>query len=182
MHGGIATPAEADLRQAILTACNTRRWAKLGYQSLTDWVDKEWDLDMLRPAERKAVGDGLRMVGVSASDIDKVLRVSYEALRRGTWEAEGMTCVYVIGSREFRPVKIGKGDPKKRLGEFQVGNPFPLEVLWATPGGVRLEKALHARFQPEAHRGEWFDFEGRDAVALVAAAVAEIAPQLGCCP
>ncbi len=79
--------------------------------------------------------------------------------------------VYLIGSPLARPVKIGvSDDPAARLADLQVGSPVPLLILWQTPGGQRLESALHAYFAPYRLHGEWFDFDEENPVALVATA------------
>ncbi|MDH6489698.1 GIY-YIG nuclease family protein [Streptomyces sp. SAI-127] len=121
-------------------------------------------------------GGGMPMVDIAAT-----LRVNRQRLpalipargRRGTPYSAG---VYVIGSPQFRPVKIGKGNPAERLAELQTGNPFPLVILWTGPGELALEQALHARFAAYRVRGEWFEFPAdQDPVAAVAQAAQELA-------
>jgi hypothetical protein len=85
--------------------------------------------------------------------------------------------VYVIGSPSSRLVKIGRTkNLKKRFGDIQRMSPAPLEVLWSTPGGHKLEQALHERFRTQRSHGEWFDFGTTDAVKAVAQAVDELQP------
>lgn len=79
--------------------------------------------------------------------------------------------VYLVGSPAVRPVKIGVSDnPEARLADLQVGSPVPLLLLWRTPGGQRLESALHDYFAPYRLHGEWFDFGEENPAALVATA------------
>lgn len=65
--------------------------------------------------------------------------------------------VYVIGSEESPLAKIGvTDDTSRRLREIQSMSPVPLRVLWKTPGGRQLEKALHGYFRAFRQHGEWF--------------------------
>jgi hypothetical protein len=85
------------------------------------------------------------------------------------------TCVYVIGSPEFRAVKVGYGFPEERLSSFQTGSPFALELLETFPGGRDLEWALHESFGRYRIRGEWFEFpEGRDVLSVIRAEYEQI--------
>ncbi|MDC2951050.1 GIY-YIG nuclease family protein [Streptomyces heilongjiangensis] len=84
--------------------------------------------------------------------------------RSGRW-------VYLIGSPDTRPVKIGvSNDPTARLADLQTGSAARLMILWQTPGGQALESALHAYFAPYRTHGEWFDFGEENPAALVATA------------
>jgi hypothetical protein len=83
--------------------------------------------------------------------------------------------VYLIGSYDVRPVKIGVSEnPEKRLKSLSTGSPVPLQLLWSAPGGAALEAALHEYFQPYRVYGEWFDFGDEDPVQLVVAAAARM--------
>lgn len=65
--------------------------------------------------------------------------------------------VYVIGSEESPLTKIGvTDDTSRRLREIQSMSPVPLQVLWKTPGGRPLERALHRYFHWARQHGEWF--------------------------
>lgn len=65
--------------------------------------------------------------------------------------------VYFIQSGVNGPIKIGKAiNPESRLAELQVGSPFALRLIGATPGDVSAEHALHVRFREDHIRGEWF--------------------------
>lgn len=79
--------------------------------------------------------------------------------------------VYLIGSQQARPVKIGVAkDAESRLTELQIGSPLPLHLIWKTRGGRSLERALHERFTPYRIHGEWFDFGDENPAAVVASA------------
>ncbi|WP_141704487.1 GIY-YIG nuclease family protein [Planobispora rosea] len=81
--------------------------------------------------------------------------------------------LYLIGSDEVRPVKIGVSfNPDKRLEELQVGSPVILRMLWKAPGGRDMERALHACFRSYWKHGEWFDFGDENPVAIVAGTAA----------
>ncbi|MFD9517658.1 GIY-YIG nuclease family protein [Streptomyces sp. NPDC059979] len=85
----------------------------------------------------------------------------------------GQPWVYLIGSDEVRPVKIGiSGRPESRLVDMQVGSPVLLRLLWKTPGSYEMEQALHSSFRAFHRHGEWFDFGDEDPVAVVAATAA----------
>lgn len=78
---------------------------------------------------------------------------------------------YAIADPSMHHVKIGcSSDPRARLRGLQTGWPGLLEILWVAPGGGALEVHLHEHFRDRRVRGEWFDFAGVDAVALIAAA------------
>jgi hypothetical protein len=85
------------------------------------------------------------------------------------------TWVYLIGSPQARPVKIGSSfDPDSRLADLQVGSPVPLHVLWKTQGPRALEKSLHEYFAPYRSHGGWFDFGEEEPLPLVIAAAARM--------
>jgi hypothetical protein len=88
--------------------------------------------------------------------------------------------VYAFGSKMTTRIKIGTSiDVNVRLGQIQGMCPFPLSVLWTTPGDHRLEDALHKRFEPLRVHGEWFDFAGvEDPVGEIAAAAEEESARL----
>lgn len=180
MNDSTAARTDESCWQEIINAHNTRLRARLGYATWADYLAGEWELSALSPSQLQAISRALRVVGVPGSEVHAMLAVPTQKACIGAEARTVSTQVYLIGSEEFRPVKIGMGNAKKRLCEFQVGNPFPLEILWTTPGGVRLEQALHARFQPYRDSGEWFEFpEGEDPVRLVSDAAADIVPGLG---
>lgn len=75
--------------------------------------------------------------------------------------------VYLI-SEPGGLVKIGcAGNPKGRRSSLQSGNPSRLILEWQTLGNRALESALHVEFSQFRVTGEWFDFQGEDAIALV---------------
>lgn len=82
--------------------------------------------------------------------------------------------VYLIGSRQARPVKIGTTiRTTKRLNDIQAMSPVPLEVLFEHPGEYDLETWLHARFRRYRLHGEWFDFGDLDPVETVRGGIGE---------
>lgn len=69
--------------------------------------------------------------------------------------------VYFIGNQSHKWVKIGYTKSLgKRIGDIQVGCPFPVEVLRVINSdgdNVRkLEKSLHRKFRDYRMNGEWF--------------------------
>lgn len=74
--------------------------------------------------------------------------------------SETMGLIYFISCEELAnyPVKIGfcAGELGKRLGELQVGNPHPLEVLATVYGSYRQEQSLHGVLADDRIGGEWF--------------------------
>lgn len=153
--------------------------AKLGYATWADYLAGEWNLFTLSTSQLKAVSGALRAVGMSGPQIMRIFAAPRKAARLADdLAAERRTVgthVYLVGSEDFSPVKIGVGNPEKRLIQLQVGSPFDLEILWTTPGGPLLEKALHSRFNLWYHRGEWFDFpDGVDPVQCVSQTVAAL--------
>lgn len=75
-----------------------------------------------------------------------------------------MPFVYFIQAGADGPIKIGVADdPEKRLNELQIGNHAELFLRARRPGGLELERELHARFWNTRVRGEWFaDTPGLD--------------------
>ena len=79
--------------------------------------------------------------------------------------AQPITCVYFVQSGHGGPVKIGIAtDVKKRLSSMQTSNPVSLVLMAAVPGGLDLERELHARFNIGCIRNEWFK---RDTPGLI---------------
>lgn len=65
--------------------------------------------------------------------------------------------VYFIQAGDDGPVKIGiAADPQKRLDEMQIGNHADLVLIAYRPGGLQMERELHARLASGRIRGEWF--------------------------
>lgn len=168
----------------IIEAYISRSWAALGHSSWEAYITSEYGdrrPEMLL-SQRRAIAAKMHDAGLTVRAIGTVLGLHFTTAHR---DATGRTrvsreeSVYVIGSPEFRPVKIGKGNVARRLEWFQTGSPFLLEVLWSLPGGYRLERALHARFKPFRVRGEWYEFPaGVDPVGLVSAAAEEVSAAL----
>lgn len=127
---------------------------------------------------RKAAVKAMHAADISFDEIAKALGIGYQTAYRDVYgrAARGArTYVYVIGSPEFSPVKIGFGYPGERLAACQTGSPFPLQILWTARGGRDLEWAIHEAFQKFRVRGEWFDFPaGKDPVARIAAEAASV--------
>lgn len=173
-----------DLDQVIgmlIEAHASRAWADLGYGSWNAYIAGEYGKQRFRmPAHQRktavaamsSAGMSLRAIGVALGVDHTTAHLDLVGLTRPT--SEGV-CVYLIGSQEFRPVKLGKGYPRERLAYFQTGSPFLLELLWVRPGGAPLERALQERFAEFRIRGEWFEFpDGTDPVQVVSGAAAEM--------
>lgn len=71
--------------------------------------------------------------------------------------------IYFIAQSNMDLVKIGHtaGQGSKRLSSLQTGNPDPLILLAAIPGGKHKERDLHSRFCEYKHRGEWYFLAGK---------------------
>lgn len=81
--------------------------------------------------------------------------------------------VYVVGDGHSGIVKIGITENlNSRLKTLQSGSPHELRVLCTFRSGIELEAHLHKRFEKRRLQGEWFDFTGVDAVALISRAAA----------
>lgn len=80
--------------------------------------------------------------------------------------------VYIIGSKQARPVKIGTStNSPQRLASIQMMSPVILEIFHEHPGEYDLEAWLHTKFKRYRIHGEWFDFGELDPVATVSAAI-----------
>jgi hypothetical protein len=67
--------------------------------------------------------------------------------------------VYMIqAGGDGGPVKIGYGDPEKRLAGCQVGNHLELRIIRVFEGGADEEAMLHELFADLWLRGEWHNF------------------------
>lgn len=66
--------------------------------------------------------------------------------------------VYFIRAGASGAIKIGttRSNPHARLRDLQTGNPDPLTLLAAMPGGADVERGLHERFADSRLTGEWF--------------------------
>jgi len=76
-----------------------------------------------------------------------------------------MSYVYFILDRISNAVKIGKANSiEDRIGELQVGNPNPLELIHYIKCGtsrhsILLEGQLHSKYEKLHLRGEWFRYD-----------------------
>ncbi|CAL9539651.1 hypothetical protein SUDANB54_04206 [Streptomyces sp. enrichment culture] len=171
----------------VAHAFRTTSWTSLGYLTWGDYIAGEWEIPQIPSLERKEIALYLTSRGLPLKAVATALRVSYETVRtdlvgspkRQRARAPRERFVYLIGSENFRPVKIGTGNPTRRLPELQTGNPFPLVVLWQVPGDERLEQLLHARFERFRVTGEWFDFpDDMDPVMTVSRAAERLSAGL----
>lgn len=67
--------------------------------------------------------------------------------------------VYFLRAGKRGPVKVGTtlgSSAKYRMAELQTGNAETLYLLGVVPGGVELEREIHARLADHRMRGEWF--------------------------
>lgn len=65
--------------------------------------------------------------------------------------------VYVIHDEKADLCKIGfSKDPLRRLKNLQTGHASTLRLLACFNGGSRLEDQLHAKFNAQRVRGEWY--------------------------
>lgn len=85
-------------------------------------------------------------------------------------------CIYFIYCNGM--IKIGqtKSCPKRRMGELQVGCPYPLELAatWSMSANMlnQAERFLHHRFRDQQVIGEWFSV-GPSALTEARAALLE---------
>ncbi|MFF6801063.1 GIY-YIG nuclease family protein [Streptomyces sp. NPDC012616] len=81
---------------------------------------------------------------------------------------------YAMRADGSSAVKIGcSANPTERLRGVQTSQPTHVRIIWKAKGGRALESHLHGVFGPYRIRGEWFDFAGRDTVALISNAADE---------
>ena len=65
--------------------------------------------------------------------------------------------VYFIQEGENGPIKIGRsGNPEKRLGNLQEGNPRKLKIIAVLHGDRQRENEIHHELRRFGIRGEWF--------------------------
>ncbi len=72
--------------------------------------------------------------------------------------------VYFLRSSGFVKVGITTGRVEDRVSTLAVGNPNPIEFLfaWVTPKYKEFEKAFHTAFASKKVRGEWFNMTESD--------------------
>lgn len=86
------------------------------------------------------------------------------------------SCIYFVYCNGM--IKIGQtaSCPRKRMGELQVGCPYPLELAatWSMSAHMlnRAERFLHQRFKDQQIIGEWFSV-GPSALKAARAALVE---------
>ncbi|MCR4338803.1 MAG: GIY-YIG nuclease family protein [Gemmatimonadaceae bacterium] len=72
--------------------------------------------------------------------------------------------LYAIQSTHGGPIKIGwtssSGGLSGRLTSLQIGNPYPLRVIWTKPGSRLDEQILHRKYRKLRLSGEWFAADG----------------------
>lgn len=65
--------------------------------------------------------------------------------------------IYFIRAGARGPIKIGFAtDVAARMAALQTASPAPLKLVGAIPGGLKLEKQLHAELAEARLSGEWF--------------------------
>lgn len=76
--------------------------------------------------------------------------------------------VYFIRAKGFDgPVKIGcTKDLPERLKAFERWSPFPLEVIAQFKGNLDIEHRLHALFEEDHLRHEWFSWSPKMAEVI----------------
>lgn len=80
-----------------------------------------------------------------------------EALGIAIREPPPPVLVYFVQDGEGGPIKIGCAqDVRKRLRTLQSGHHGTLRLLFTLPGGMEMERRLHARFWRSRIKGEWF--------------------------
>jgi hypothetical protein len=101
----------------------------------------------------------LRMFGESGNDAPKkqlVESLTPCAARRTRLEREpsyGYAVQGVFGG----PIKIGRSvTPERRIVGLQIGSPVELEFIATWDERTQTEAAIHATFDAERIRGEWF--------------------------
>jgi hypothetical protein len=96
---------------------------------------------------------------VVAANLTKMHKAEAESrVARLTRDTTSDGFVYFVqATSRVGPIKIGKAEePLSRLAELQQGSPIELCILATTAGGLKLERALHARFAEFRIHGEWF--------------------------
>ena len=65
--------------------------------------------------------------------------------------------IYFIRAGSRGPIKIGfASDVAARMASLQTASPVPLVLIGAIPGGLKLEKQIHAEVAEARLTGEWF--------------------------
>lgn len=75
--------------------------------------------------------------------------------------------LYILQSARTGAVKVGRSDdPERRLGEVQVGSPYPLRLILVADGFGHHEKRVHKELWRYHTQGEWFSEMGLGSVPV----------------
>lgn len=76
-------------------------------------------------------------------------------------QADKCTTLYALRCGDY--VKIGvTSNLDRRLAALQVGNPYPITVVFTTDNEQGLEEFYHTLYAERHTRGEWFHFPEED--------------------
>ena len=65
--------------------------------------------------------------------------------------------IYFMQIEPLGPIKIGiSNNPHKRLYHINTSSPYPVKLLYFTPGNMNDEKSIHRNFIEYRIRNEWF--------------------------
>lgn len=116
--------------------------------------------DHLRALERKGyiTRDSMK---------SRAIRVIGAAVTFAEPEAARQPWVYFAQSTTDLRIKIGFSvDATRRLGDIRYERRSPLVLLARIPGGIELERRIHARFAELRIEGEWFRPDQRLVMAI----------------
>jgi hypothetical protein len=65
--------------------------------------------------------------------------------------------IYFAQMENTGPIKIGiSNDPNKRMATLNTSSPYPINLIYFTPGCEEDEKSIHWQFRDFLIRNEWF--------------------------
>lgn len=121
------------------------------------------DIGTKKPVSASGVGMMMDFIlgqmGMKSSDLAWSPRAALVAQEpKRAKRSASLKCEHVYFLKAGSFLKIGKctGHPVARVTNLQTGCPYPIEIVAYIPGGLLLERELHARFSHHHAYGEWF--------------------------
>lgn len=91
-----------------------------------------------------------------------ILAERFSLVAKGETIYTAIAGVYFVQEPLSGAIKIGIArDMAQRMITLQTSHPHRLKLLGHCPGGVKLEKQLHAEFDADRLEGEWFKVSDR---------------------
>lgn len=151
-----------------------RKWLRRYTDTYIDWSEGQKVVSSLLMAHYPFENPDKATMGTAVWLASNQILASHKTWRRkerqrvaarekkGRDKPTSQECVYVVGPKNARFVKIGRStNPRRRFATLQTGYPEELYVyaVFFTKN-IQLEQDLHKRFANYRSYGEWFHADG----------------------